>query len=212
MKKKEESKDPAFLFYPKDWLQGTASMMPDEKGIYIDLLCNQHQDSSLPNDTKRLARMCGMSESDFLPLWEVVKTKFELTESDRMVNRKLTKTVTERSTKSATNKVIGQFASILRLSNLTYEAKEIIKKEFKIEDFLGNSDRSVKIRLTEWLAVRSESIKNANSIKVYKEVKNTQDGKSEKKFVNFKAQSEELFAERFKRNEQALIESRNTDS
>lgn len=37
------SKDPAFLFYPSDFLTGTMYMSFQEKGIYICLLCSQHQ-------------------------------------------------------------------------------------------------------------------------------------------------------------------------
>jgi len=59
------SKDPAFLFYPKDWLSGTAEYMPDEKGVYIDLLCHQHQKGSLPSDTERLARIILAIEDEY---------------------------------------------------------------------------------------------------------------------------------------------------
>jgi uncharacterized protein YdaU (DUF1376 family) len=38
-----KKKDPAFLFYPKDWITGTAFLTKTQKGIYIDLLCLQHQ-------------------------------------------------------------------------------------------------------------------------------------------------------------------------
>jgi len=58
-------KDPAFLFYPKDWISGTSEMLPNEKGIYIDLLCYQHQNSDLPNDTKRLSRIVGLGHDEF---------------------------------------------------------------------------------------------------------------------------------------------------
>lgn len=37
------SKDPAFLFYPSDFLTGTMFMNNEQIGIYIRLLCSQHQ-------------------------------------------------------------------------------------------------------------------------------------------------------------------------
>ena len=37
------AKDPAFLFYTSDFLTGTMFMNMEEKGIYITLLCVQHQ-------------------------------------------------------------------------------------------------------------------------------------------------------------------------
>ncbi|NBU80622.1 MAG: DUF1376 domain-containing protein [Flavobacteriaceae bacterium] len=36
-------KDPAFLFYPSDFLTGTMFMSNEQIGIYIRLLCSQHQ-------------------------------------------------------------------------------------------------------------------------------------------------------------------------
>ncbi len=159
------AKDPAFLFYSKDWLQGTSSMMPEEKGVYIDLLSHQHQDGDLPSDTKRLARMVGLSEDCFIPIWTVLQLKFK-PKGNRLVNQKLTNIMTERLTKGATNKVSGTFASIIRLGNFSDEIKSELKKSFKIDDFLTESDRSVKERLTDWimerLGVRFKSIATAN--------------------------------------------------
>lgn len=37
------SKDPAFLFYPSDFLTGTMFMTNEQIGIYVRLLCSQHQ-------------------------------------------------------------------------------------------------------------------------------------------------------------------------
>lgn len=37
------AKDPAFLFYPSDFLTGTMFMSHEQIGIYIRLLCSQHQ-------------------------------------------------------------------------------------------------------------------------------------------------------------------------
>lgn len=46
-----DGKDPAVLFYPKDWLTDTAEMTDEEKGRYIDLLCIQHQNGHLSKRT-----------------------------------------------------------------------------------------------------------------------------------------------------------------
>jgi len=35
------AKDPAFLFYYKDWLATTRFMKPEDKGYFVDLLCYQ---------------------------------------------------------------------------------------------------------------------------------------------------------------------------
>ena len=77
--------NPAFLWYSKDWLEGTMEMMPDEKGVYADLLSHQHQKGSLPNDTRRLAKMAGLNEKDFLKIWKEISKKF-VAFHDRLIN------------------------------------------------------------------------------------------------------------------------------
>jgi hypothetical protein len=41
MSKKTKGKDPAFLFYPNDWIGGTMGMTFEEKGAYMELLMMQ---------------------------------------------------------------------------------------------------------------------------------------------------------------------------
>lgn len=159
-------KDPAFLFYPKDWIQGTAKLMPDEKGVYIDLLAHQHQDKDLPNDTKRLSRIVGLSESDFLQIWDNIKDKFTV-KDNRLHNRKLTELTTERLEKGRKNKIIGTLAAVVRLSDATYDLKFEAKKNFDYTEFLSVKDTELTESITEWftkrLGIRLKSIANANA-------------------------------------------------
>ena len=48
-------KDPAFLFYSSDFLNGVADLTMEERGQYITLLCLQHQKGSLTQKTIRLS-------------------------------------------------------------------------------------------------------------------------------------------------------------
>ena len=89
------SKDPAFLMYSKDWVSGTADMMPDEKGVYIDLLCLQHLGDGLPTDTRRLAKMVGISHDDFLRIWKIVGGKFSQ-ENGKFFNKRMKAEVEKR--------------------------------------------------------------------------------------------------------------------
>ena len=44
----DQKRDPAFLFYPADFLIGTMDMTDEEVGIYIRLLCdNTRRETSL---------------------------------------------------------------------------------------------------------------------------------------------------------------------
>lgn len=148
--KKTIEKDPAFLMYAKDWLQGTADMMPEEKGVYIDLLCHQHQDGSLPTDTRRLARLSGMSEDAFLPIWETLRQKFKPTNGNRLVNPKLSKVITERSTRSLTNRITGEFAYLIRSKELTDNQKEGLKRDFSVDLFDQLEPHLVRGAVTKW--------------------------------------------------------------
>lgn len=156
------AKDPAFLFYSKDWIQGTAKLMPEEKGVYIDLLAHQHQDNDLPSNTKRLARIVGLSETDFLPIWENIKDKFIETGNNRLVNRKLTELMTERSEKGLKNKIIGTLASVVRLSSAPYDLKYQAKKNFDYTEFLDVELPKLTETITEWFSERLKSIANGN--------------------------------------------------
>jgi len=156
------SKDPAFLFYPKDWLEGTAEMTPEEKGVYIDLLAHQHQRGGLPVDTKRLSKMVGLSEQEFLKIWQLLKTKFNQS-GDRLVNRKLEGLTTDRLSKSHTNRITGKFATLIRsISHLHKDVVETLKNEFKITDFDRLPTDQATERLAEWFHSRLKSIGNAN--------------------------------------------------
>jgi uncharacterized protein YdaU (DUF1376 family) len=155
-------KDPAFLFYSKDWLEGTAEMLPEEKGVYIDLLCHQHQKGSLPIDTKRLAKIVGLAEQEFLFIWAGIKVKF-IEIDDRFYNRKLTDVVTERLEKGDKNKIIGTLAAVVRLSKESDERKYEAKKGFNYQTFIGFKNQFLTEAITEWFNSRLKSIGNANA-------------------------------------------------
>lgn len=148
-----KKKDPAFLFYSKDWIEGTAELMPDEKGVFIDLLAHQHQKGSIPSDERRIARMVGLDLETFKKIWATLSKKFE-TDGDRMVNRTLTERMTERSTNSQKNKVIGTFAAVLRSQAYPKKDVDFLKKLFKVDDFLPISTESVTDMVTEWCTER----------------------------------------------------------
>lgn len=66
------SKDPAFLFYPDDYLGGTMGMTYEMKGAYIDLLIFQfHNYHFTEAQVKQVLSIC------FANVWEVVKNKFK---------------------------------------------------------------------------------------------------------------------------------------
>lgn len=162
-----KEKDPAFLMYSKDWLSGTAEYMPDEKGVYIDLLCHQHLHKGLPIETEKLARMVGLSHRKFLKIWSEISHHFEK-ENDRFINRKLNKLIEERAEKGRINTITGTFAGMLRLGNYSTKEYKYLKANFKPADFIEfycdeTTDRLTD-RLTKWIenGLKSIGIGNEN--------------------------------------------------
>lgn len=151
MAKEDDNKDPAFLFYSKDWIQGTAKLFAAEKGVFIDLLAHCHQDGYLPKDTKRLAKMVGISLSEFEEIWGVLIEKFD--EKDgRYYNKKLTKLKEEREEYSEMRTIIGIFAQLVKKSELPDEVLKIAKKNFKYTDYLGEDKQNTTKLLTKYLS------------------------------------------------------------
>lgn len=57
------AKDPAFLFYPADFMIGTALMSFEQKGKYVSLLCYQHQLGHLSKED--MISVCGEDKRIF---------------------------------------------------------------------------------------------------------------------------------------------------
>lgn len=74
------AKDPAFLFYSKDWVEGTTIMNFEDRGKYIHILAVMHQQGRLDEETIRF--MVG-SISDKL------RSKFQVDENGLWFNTKL---------------------------------------------------------------------------------------------------------------------------
>ena len=71
-------KDPAFLFYSKDFYEGTRMMLPEERACYVDLLIYQHQNGIIPLDLKRVLMYCnGVDEATLKATLEAKFTKTE---------------------------------------------------------------------------------------------------------------------------------------
>ena len=63
-----KGKDPAFLFYPSDFLAGTAHFTDEEVGAYIKLLCHQFNMGRLPQE--KIKRLCPKKK-----VWDMLSEK-----------------------------------------------------------------------------------------------------------------------------------------
>lgn len=79
------AKAPAFQFYPQDWLVGTATLTPAQKGGYIDLLAYEWEHGAIAKDM--IEKFSGLTGKDL----EVVLRKFSLIDNF-YTNRRLEET------------------------------------------------------------------------------------------------------------------------
>jgi uncharacterized protein YdaU (DUF1376 family) len=78
------AKDPAFLFYPGDFMQGTQTFTREEKGAYLDLLILQFNEGHMSLD---LVRRC--LNGDFERLWPFLQKKFDTDKEGFFFNKRL---------------------------------------------------------------------------------------------------------------------------
>ncbi len=86
------AKDPAFLFYPGDWMGGVIKFSRAHKGAYMDLLMAQYNDGHM--DIEDIKIILG---SDFDMMWESkLKSKFIQDSKGLYFNKKLDEVIEKR--------------------------------------------------------------------------------------------------------------------
>ena len=93
-------KDPAFLFYPNDYIGGTMGMTFEEKGAYIELLMMQFNRGHMTEHM--IIHTVGQ-------LWDTLKVKFIQDENSLWYNERLEleKNSRKKYTESRRNNVLG---------------------------------------------------------------------------------------------------------
>lgn len=80
------AKDPAFLFFPGDWLGGTMTFSRHHKGAYMDLLMCQFNHGHMALHDVRII----LGDADFDTMWETkLKAKFKQDPEGLFYNEKL---------------------------------------------------------------------------------------------------------------------------
>lgn len=85
------AKDPAFLFYPSDFIMGCSDLTMEERGQYITLLCLQHQKGVLTK--KSIGLNLGLS---FDNLSEDLQSKFIVEDENTIYNVRLNSEIEKR--------------------------------------------------------------------------------------------------------------------
>ena len=81
-------KSPAFQFYAKDFLTGTATMSLAERGAYVSLLAHEWHAGSVPDSAKERARILGCSNAEERKIWSRLVSKFSY-ENGSFINARL---------------------------------------------------------------------------------------------------------------------------
>ena len=80
---------PAFSFYAKDFLTGTATMSLAEVGAYVKFLAYQWDAGSVPSAAKERARILGCTAAEERRIWARLVSKFVFAEETGFQNARL---------------------------------------------------------------------------------------------------------------------------
>jgi uncharacterized protein YdaU (DUF1376 family) len=171
------AKDPAFLFYPGDWLGGTMGMTFEEKGAYFELLMLQF------NRGHMTSHMIGQAVGQ---LWDKIKDKFTVDEDGLWYNKRLEleKDNRKKFTNSRKNNMlgvnqhtknngvkVGHMTSHMENENKdtvleeigSKKIKEIANEVWKDQDWRESICMGLSVtpeELKKWLALFNSSISN----------------------------------------------------
>jgi len=94
------AKDPAFLFYPGDWLGGTMTFSRAHKGAYMDLLMAQFNVGHMTLDDIK-----SVLGADFDIMWDQkLKCKFKIDKNGNYFNEKLDTEIARRKNFTASRR------------------------------------------------------------------------------------------------------------
>lgn len=140
--------DPAFLFYPGDWLGGTTTFNRQYKGAYIDLLIAQFNNVALTmEDIKEILGQ------DFY-MWDAkLKFKFEVEANGLFFNRKLRDEIIKRKnfTQSRRDNLSGKEHIVEEVKAVAPKKAPVVKEE-KIFKYMEND--TFKASFAHYLEMR----------------------------------------------------------
>lgn len=138
------AKDPAFLFYYKDFEQDTADWEPEAIGWYVRLLCFQAGNGYIPAELEEAAQVARVKFSEFQKFeksWKKrIGQKFSETPSDtpsvtpsdgKLVNKKLAKIQVERKEGAVRKSILATFGNYIKSTDLTVSEERHLKKVFR---------------------------------------------------------------------------------
>lgn len=106
-----------FPFTPTKWKRETIDLTPAEDGVYLRLIMYYMETKlRLPESENSLARIAGISLSDFEPIWKVIHRFFHRSDDGRFSHDFCDKILTDQNKRSHKNKKRAKTAAHARWS------------------------------------------------------------------------------------------------
>ena len=140
------AKDPAFLFYPGDWLGGTMGMTFEQKGAYFELLLFQFNNGRFTEaQAKQVLSICDAS------VWHMVKQKFS-TDGAKFWSSRLESEIDKRKkfSESRRNNAKGSKTEQKPIQKVKAYAKHMENENRNENESINNTKKS-KLEIFEML-------------------------------------------------------------
>jgi len=199
------SKDPAILFYYKDFDSDTADWEADAVGWYMRLLIFQSGNGYVPSGIEDLAQVARVRFSDYQTFCERwtkrLACKFETLSEGKLYNKFLSKVQSKRKSGAIKKSVLAVFGNYIKSEDLSLEEEKELKilfhKDTSFYDILDSEKRKEDIilflydsliKIKQRIAKRSQQGNetgnvNEDIIKDEKEERGAGDEKPEKVFT-----------------------------
>ena len=130
---------PYCQFYCKEWLasSNTRKMNLAARGAYIDLLCYQWEEGSIPNDLAEIAKMLGCTKAKLSAIWSHLDNVFPLCEDGKRRNPRCENDRVKAHKKSQTNSENGAKGG--RKSS-EFEQKPLKKRKPTLQSTVSEND------------------------------------------------------------------------
>ncbi len=123
--------DPAFLFYSKDFLTDVADLTMAERGVFITLLCLQHQRGHL--SPKIISVSVGRASAD-------VMSKFCVDPDGNYYNERLDDVIQKRASFAESRRINGSKGGRPRNREKTTRFSEALQDGLPTDNLAGNGD------------------------------------------------------------------------
>lgn len=142
-------KDPAFLFYYKDFENDTADWEADAVGWYLRLLIFQAGNGYVPSDIEELAQVARVRFSEFKNFSERwayrLACKFQPLSEGKIYNKELSKLQADRKSGAIKKSVLAVFGNFIKSTELNDTELKDLKKSFHSQNhFLEISNAEIR--------------------------------------------------------------------